>query len=373
MDLRSGRSTRWWIGVGVFAVSAGLVGSFVAMRIRDEERPPGSSISVGVVRPGTPGRPAALWLLGQASLRFDPVTLQSGQLLRRQGFGAVLGAAGRVDLFEPGSGRVGSLDARRNELVDLGTVPIGAGAEVDGDPVIADTGDAMWLVTGALTVTRLGLPDRRSTAIPLPAPAGSGATSGTRIVASSRAVYAVTSRAAGSGAFASRIDPATRSVTATEPLPASIGDTPLEVRSLSADTTGVWVLGRRAAVRIDPVTLQVRAAVVYEERALSLYEAAAVHGEIWGLDQASSLLVRIDANGHVRGRYPTRPGRGTLPLPAGLVADDASVWVLAPVGPRTTFGAERLTRVGVASGRITGRFESPANLSVGAIAVSHAP
>jgi hypothetical protein len=359
-------SARWWVGVGALAIGAGLV-AFFAITVTQDDDGGSSAIAVETVEPGTPGRPAALWLLGEGSLRFDPRTLRNGQLLRRRGFGAVLGATARVDLFDPGSGRVGYLDARRNELVDLGTVPMEPESDYGGDPVIADTGDALWLVTGERTVTRFIPTDRRSIPIPLPAPPSSTTT---RVAADATAVYAVTGPARGTGGTVHRIDPATDTVVASGALPSTVGSTPVRVRSVSATDRGLWVLGRDVAVRLDRTTLQVRSTVVYRDQALSLYEAAVVGGDIWGLDQTSSELVKIDGDGRTLRRFETRPGTGTLPLPAGLVADDSSVWVLAPVAAETGFGSERLTRVDVRRSTITGRFESPAHLSIGAIAVS---
>src|SRR5204862_6157 len=91
---------------------------------------------------------------GATTVRLDPVTLSDPRDVGFQGFGAVLGGEGTVYLYDPATGRVGVVDATRNELAGRVNVPVQSGASADVTPVIAQQRGTLWLVTGDGRLTR---------------------------------------------------------------------------------------------------------------------------------------------------------------------------------------------------------------------------
>ena len=107
---------------------------------------------------------------------------------------------------------------------------------------------------------------------------------------------------------------------------------------------------------------------------VEVHDAAVAAGALWSYDALSGDLLRIGVeDGQVRQRIalvPDAPPR--LPAPAQIVGGGDVLWVRVRIGGATTL-EQRVTRVDARSGDISGRFDAPPELEVGAIAVSRAP
>src|SRR5262249_60416786 len=85
-----------------------------------------------------------------------------------RGFGSVLGGVGTVYLYDPSTGRVGVIDATRNDLAGRTTIAVHGGVGADDAPVLAEQRGALWLVTGPGRLTRDDLPTGSTTELTLP-------------------------------------------------------------------------------------------------------------------------------------------------------------------------------------------------------------
>src|SRR5262249_58067447 len=85
-----------------------------------------------------------------------------------RGFGSVLGGVGTVYLYDPSTGRVGVIDATRNDLAGRTTIAVPGGVGAADAPVLAEQRGALWLVTGPGRLTRDDLPTGSTTELTLP-------------------------------------------------------------------------------------------------------------------------------------------------------------------------------------------------------------
>ncbi len=184
-----------WILVACAAIGTGI--GLVVREVRSDGGGGPKAIRVRPARPG-PQSPAALWLFGATTVRLDPSTLSDPRDAGFQGFGSVLGGAGIVYLYDPVTGRVGVVDATRNELVGRTSVPVDGGEGADVAPVFAAQGGSLWLVTGPGRLTRYELATGGTSDVTLPtdvvseaAAGGPPAAGATRVVADSEAAWAI--------------------------------------------------------------------------------------------------------------------------------------------------------------------------------------
>jgi hypothetical protein len=137
----------------------------------------------------------------------------------------------------------------------------------------------------------------------------------------------------------------------------------------------VWIVGNAGAVAVDAGTLAVRNSFdVQSPTPVELHDAAIAAGSLWSYDALSGELLDMGIDdGQVRRRITLVDGPpARLPAPAQIVAGGDVLWVRVRVGDPTAL-QQRVTRVDARTGEITGRFDAPPELEVGAIAVSRAP
>ena len=376
---RSALATVWIL------VACAVVGTGIGLVVRHVRSDDGGGPRPIRVRPARPGQQSAagLWLFGATTVRLDPATLSDPRDVGFQGFGAVLGGEGAVYLYDPVTGRIGVIDATRNELAGRTNVPVQGGVSADVTPVIAVQRGALWLVTGDGRLTRDELTTGTTTDATLPTDAVSAADAGgppapgaTRVVADDRAAWAVYDLGVtGNPALpaAARVaDDGT--VTARAALPPNVGGDRLEPQAVALGDGMLWIVGRSAVVGVDPATLAVRRSFAVQDGApVELHGAAVAGGLLWSYDVQSGALLGIGPDGRVRQRTALTDGaQSQFSAPATIIGGGDVLWVRVRVGNPSTL-EQLISRVDARSGDVTGRFSAPPQLEVGEIAISRAP
>jgi len=376
---RSALTTVWIL------VACAVIGTGIGLVVRHVRSEDGGGPRPIRVRPARPGQQSAagLWLFGATTVRLDPVTLSDPRDVGFQGFGAVLGGQGTVYLYDPATGRVGVVDATRNQLAGRTNVTVQGGVSTDVTPVIAEQRGALWLVTGDGRLTRDELETAATTDVTLPTDVVSEADAGgppapgaTRVVADDQAAWAVYDLGVtGNPALPAAVRVADDgTVTARAALPERVDGARLEPQAVALGHGMLWIVGRSAVVGVDPATLAVRRSFrVQDGTPLELHGAAVAGGVLWSYDVQSGALLGIGPDaGRVRQRVALTDGAQTqLPAPATIIGGANVLWVRVRVGSPNTL-EQLITRVDAGSGDITRRFSAPPQLEVGEIAVSRA-
>jgi hypothetical protein len=380
-----GRRPRTALATVWILVACAVIGTGIGLVVRHVRSDGGGGPSPIRVRPARPGQQSAagLWLFGATTVRLDPVTLSDPRDVGFQGFGAVLGGQGTVYMYDPVAGRIGVIDATRNELAGRTNLAVQGGATADVTPVIAEQRGALWLVTGDGRLTRDELATGATTDVTLPTDAvsetdagGPPAPGATRLVADDQATWAVYDLGVTGNpalpAVARVADDGT--VTARAALPNRVDGGRLEPQAVALGDGTLWIVGRSAVVGVDPATLAVRRRfAVQDGTAVELHGAAVAGGQLWSYDVRSGALLGIDPDsGRLRQRIALTEGARTgLRAPATIIGGGDVVWVRVRIGSSNTL-EQLVARVDARSGDITGRFTAPAQLEVGEIAVSRA-
>jgi hypothetical protein len=369
-----------WILVACAAIGTGI--GLVVRHVRSDDGSGPKPIRVRPARPG-PQSAAGLWLFGATTVRLDPTTLSDPRDVGFQGFGAVLGGEGTVYLYDPTTGRLGVIDATRNALAGRTNVPVQGGVSADVTPVLAEQRGALWLVTGPGRLTRDELATGATTEVALPtdvvsesAAGGPPAPTATRVVADDEAAWAVYDL----GVMGNPALPAAvrvgddGAITARAALPDRVDGDRFEPQAVTLGDGMLWVVGRNAAVGLDPATLAIRRSfTVQDGTPIDLHGGAVAGGLLWSYDAQSGALLGLgpDAGG-VRQRVVLTGGEQTqFRAPATIVGRGEVLWVRVRIGNPNTL-EQLVSRVDAQSGDITGRFNAPPQLEVGEIAVSHA-
>jgi hypothetical protein len=370
-----------WILVACAAIGTGI--GLVVRQVRSDDGGGPKPIRVRPARPGAQSA-AGLWLFGATTVRLDPTTLSDPRDVGFQGFGAVLGGEGTVYLYDPTTGRLGVIDATRNELAGRTNVPVQSGVSADVARVLAEQRGALWLVTGPGRLTRDELATGTTTEVTLPtdvvseaAAGGPPAPSATRVVADDQAAWAVYDLGVtGTPALPAAVRVADDgTVTARAAVPDRVDGSRFEPQAITLGDGMLWIVGRNAVVGLDPATLAVRGSfTVQGGTPVDLHGAAVAGGLLWSYDAHSGALLGIDPDGgRVRQRVVLTDGAQTqFRAPATIVGGGDVLWVRVRVGSPNTL-EQLITRVDAQSGDVTGRFTAPPQLEVGEIAVSRAP
>ena len=366
-------------------VACAAVGTVIGLVVREVRSDDNSGPRPIRVRPARPGQQSAagLWLFGATTVRLDPVTLTDPRDAGFRGFGAVLGGEGTVYLYDPTTGRVGVIDATRNELAGQTTVPVHGGVGADDAPVLAEQRGALWLVTGPGRLARDDLATGSTNEVTLPtdvvseeAAGGPPAPGATRVVADGDAAWAVYDLGVTGNPplpVAARIaDDGT--ITARAALPDRVDGDRFEPQSVALGDGTVWIVGRQAVVGLDPATLAVRQSfAVQSASTVELHGAAVAGGLVWAYDSESGALFGVDpGTGIVRQRVALTNGGTQYRAPATIIAGADVLWVRARIGSSNTL-EQLITRIDARSGDVSERFTAPPQLEVGEIAVSRAP
>jgi len=325
-----GLTRRQTVGVVAGAAVVGIaIGIILGPSGGDSDRATRAAPTVERVKPGSAGSADAVWVFGFETLRFDD-RLEGAQQLGVRGFGSVQGDAGRVFMYDPATGRVGNLDARRNTLSVVGHLPPGT-AEPDAFlPSIARYGATLWLVSdpGMLTPLDLGTSQvGQPVALVSPPTAATLDHRATGIVAGPGGVFAAT-RTPG-GIEVARIDPATGTVAVAGVIDGS--ETAPSLGGIAVDAARLWVLSGSVLYTFDPATLEiVRTDEVEERSSGSARGLVAAGGDAWMLTDNGATLTRLRTT--TGGLDPVlrilRPVPDELRIPASLVAADDRVFAM---------------------------------------------
>jgi hypothetical protein len=367
-----------WILVACAAIGTGI--GLVVRHVRSDDGSGPKPIRVRPARPG-PHSAAGLWLFGATTVRLDPTTLSDPRDVGFQGFGAVLGGEGTVNLYDPTTGRLGVIDATRNELAGRTNVPVQSGVSAEVAPVLAEQRGALWLVTGPGRLTRDELATGTTTEVTLPtdvvseaAAGGPPAATATRVVADDEAAWAVYDLGVtGNPALPAAVRVADDgTVTARAAVPDRVDGNRFEPQAVALGDGMLWIVGRTAVVGLDPATLAVRATfTVQDGTPVDLHGAAVAGGLLWSYDAQGGALLGIGPDaGRVRQRVVLTGGAQTqFRALATVVGGGDVIWVRVRVGSPNTL-EQLITRVDAQTGDVTGRFTAPPQLEVGEIAVS---
>lgn len=359
-----GLDRRQTIVVFTLVVVVGIViGLLLGPAGRNEDPAPRGD-GTARIDPGSPGSARAVWAFGFETLRFGPALGLHGRL-PVQGYGAVQGAAGRVDLYDPASGRTGVLTSTTNRLRSAGRVPAGVAPTAPFAPLIATTATHRWLVPRPGVVLRVGrfsAPDHAT--VPVAGEVAGPVASA--VATAGRAVYAATAGSA--GITVARVDAATAKVGSSGQV-AVAG--PFTLDGLTADRAAVWVLVGGTAYALDPESLTVTRRVTVTGRGPGEVRGlVAAGGGVFTLADNGASLVRVDGTTPVVVLRILPEALPTFRLPASLTASGRRVYALVP---RTATVDDRRTRLAgydVGRGRPTPAVDLPSGLFAGAVAAT---
>ena len=354
-------------GAAVLGITIGIV---LGPTGGDSDQRPRTAPSVERVKPGAAGSADAVWVFGFETLRFND-RLEDAQQLGVRGFGSVQGDAARVFMFDPTTGRVGSLDARRNRLSVITLLPPGTAEPNAFLPSIARSGSTLWLVSdpGVLTPfdlarSEVGQPvdvtrsaedalDRRATGV----------------AAGPNGVFAAT--VTPGGIEIARIDPATGNVVTSTEITGSGMSAPLG--GFAADPDRLWLSSGNTLYTFDPATLAlVRTDELGSRSPGSTQGLVAAGGDAWMLTDNGATLSRLrSATGELD---PVLRIQQQVPaefrIPASLVTDGGRVFAM--VRRRDVAGDLTVRVVGFDVEREvpTRGIDVPGDIAPGALAVS---
>ncbi len=164
------------------------------------------------------------------------------------------------------------------------------------------------------------------------------------------------------------------SIAARAALPERVEGERLDPQAVALGDGTLWIVGRRAVVALDAVTLTVRRSFSVQSGApVQLHGGAFAGDTLWSYDAESGALLGIEPDsGRVRQDVALTGGDTQFRSPATIIAGTDVLWIRVRVGSSNTL-EQLITRVDARSGEITGRFSAPPQLEVGEIAVSQAP
>lgn len=366
-----GLSRRQTIGVIAVAVVVGVaIGVVLGPSDRGSDEPTRAVPEVERVEPGTSGAANAVWVFGFETLRFDE-RLENAEQLSVRGFGSVHGAEGEVYMFDPGTGRVGRLDARQNLLRVLTQVAPGT-AEPDAFlPSTARADSTLWLVSDPGIVTPL---DLETMQVGQPVAVASYAAAelearATAVVSGPGGVFTAT--ATPGGIEVAKVDTSTGTVVATSRVPGP--QAPSSLDGFAAGAAQVWLLSEGQLHTFDPATLVHTRSDAIESRAhAGARGLAAAGGDAWTLTDGGATLTRYRPSTGKSSRALRILGEAPveLRLPASLVSDGRRVWAMVRRGGNAADLTVRIVGFDAGRGVSTKAVDVPGRIAPGALATS---
>ena len=366
-----GLNRRQTIGVVAVAVVVGVtIGVVLGLSDRGSEEPTGTTPAVERVKPGTPGAADAVWVFGFETLRFDE-RLENAEQLGVRGFGSVQGDAGQVFMFDPGTGRVGRLDARQNllsvltqaaagnrggRLVPLEHRPVGVHALVGVQPGIDHAARSRDVQVGqpvAVASYAAAELDARATGVAT-GPGG-----------------VFTATATPVGIEIARVDPSTGAVVATGQVPGP--ETPSSLDGFAAGAAQLWLLSGDRLYTFDPTTLAyVRTDAIESRAAGGARGLAAAGGDAFTLTDGGSTLTRYRPSTGKSSRVlrVLEEAPAELRLPASLVSDGRRVWAMVRRGGSAADLTVRIVGFDAEREVSTKAVDVPGRIAPGALATS---
>ena len=306
---------------------------------------------------GATARPE-VWVFGTRTVAAPP-SLLGTRPVPGTAFGSVVGAPGRVWMYEPVTGQLGSYGSATSEVERLPRAPRGRAHASTALPLIAPVAGDLWLspTAGELAAYDVGS-QRVVRRVTLDADASVGAV----VAAGARVVVA--SEIPG-GVVVHVVDPATGKAQRSVTLPA-VG----ALRGLAADGDSVWVLGDAHATRLEVASLRTTTDVTLGAGDGAVGGAVVARHDLYLLRGADQLVrVRTDGTAQVVSQL-----RGTGDWPpvrnASLTAGAGHVYALVPVGVNANDESGRLLGYDARLGRATRSLEFSSAFFAGGIAFS---
>lgn len=360
-------SRRWWgldaRQTAVLFAAALVIGILIAVALGrtggdggPDRSTTGPAPAVARVRPGERGAAGAVWVFGFETLRFDPGLRRTGQVAL-QGYGDVLGVPGSVLLFDAGTGRLGRLDARHNELATLATLAPGSNADTPFVPTLAASATGLWVAPDPGRVVRV---DPVSGAVGPGVPVAGDTATATGLAGDGTRVYAASATPDGLEVVRVGDDGA---VAVSGIVPGATLD------GVAVDATAVWIRAGSRLLALDPDTLAVTRTREVPSRG-GIAGLVVADGSVWMLDDGGASLLRFDP---ARDRF-RRVARlldrhpAAVELPAALVTDGRRVAAMV----QRSGGDDLTARVVVHEprrGRTHG-VDVPGRIAPGALALS---
>ncbi|HEY3672452.1 MAG TPA: hypothetical protein VGN51_16070 [Acidimicrobiia bacterium] len=334
----------------------------------------GSAVVIGIVmalllpRSGKPppvAATSAVWVFGFATVRADPA-LRHAEIVHTVGFGAVAGATGRVYLYDPGTGRLGYLDAAHNQLHELPRAPHGSSVPGVATPLVAVGSRRVWLVPSPDRLVEYDTSSRRVERT-IPLPTAHGVPRRTAVVATGRRVIAVSESS--DRVTLTQVDRRRGVVTRTRDLPGSHVDP--QLLGVAGTDQLLWTVTPGSAMAIDPATLRVHTTMALAANDASAGGAAAAGTHCYVL-RSNSGVVSLSPSGDERVVVDLQHPADAPPTPAAIAVGDGRVYALVPVGSGPDDHRSRLTGARLPSGADTRSVQLPASLFAGGLALSSA-
>jgi hypothetical protein len=349
--------TRWW-GLSrtqtIIALGAAvLIGIGVALLIpRSGEPPPVAAAP-------------AVWVFGFATVRADPA-LRHAAIVRTVGFGAVAGTAGRVYLYDPGTGRLGYLDAARNRIRELPRAPHGSSVPSVATPLVAVGPHRVWLVPSPDRLVEYNTTSRRVEKT-IRLPVAHGVPRRTAVVAAGRRVITVSE--SDDGVTLTQIDSRRGVVTRTRDLPGS-GIDP-QLLGVAGTDQVLWTVTPGSAIAVDPATLRVHATVALDANDARAGGAAAAGTHCYLLSSTSA-VVSLSPSGDERVVVDLQHPADAPATPAAIAVGNGRVYALVPVGSGPDDRRSRVTGARLPNGTGVRNVLLPSSFFAGGLALSSA-
>jgi hypothetical protein len=306
---------------------------------------------------GSATRPE-VWVFGTRTVAAPP-TLRGTRAVPGTAFGSVVGAPGRVWMYEPVTGQLGSYVSATSTIERLPRAPRGRAHASTALPLIAPVGDALWLAPSPGELAAYDLSTQRvvrRVSVETDATVGAVAAAGGRVVVASETP---------AGVVVHVVDPASGRVLRSVTLAAITA-----LRGLAADGDAIWVLGDAHVTRLAVALLRASTDVTLEPGDGAVGGAVVARHDLYLLRGADQ-LVRVRPDGSSQVAMHTR-GTGDWPpvRNASLAAGGGQVYALVPVGVSANDQSGRLLGFDARLGRATRALEFSSAFFAGGIAFS---
>ncbi len=343
--------SRWW-GLDrrqtvLALLGAALVGALVVAVVNLT----GSGGSDATARP-------EVWVFGSKSVAAPP-SLRGTRPVPGTAFGSVVGAPGRVWMYEPATGELGSYVSATSTIERLPRAPRGRTRASTALPLVAPERGKLWLAPSPGELASYDLSKQRVTRR---VTTDSDATVSAVVAAGDRVVGAAQTPA---GVVVHVVNSATGTVERSVTLPA-VG----ALHGLAADRDSIWVLGDAHVTRLTTASLRVATDVALAPGDGAVGGAVVAFGDVYLLRGADQ-LVRVGPDGTTQVVSQLR-GTGNWPpvRNASLAAGGRHVYALIPVGVTTGDQSGRLLGYDARLGRATRTLEFSSKFFAGGIAFS---
>lgn len=310
---------------------------------------------------GDPVARDEVWVFGSKTIAAPP-SLAGTRPVAGTGFGSVVGAPGRVWMYEPGSRELGSYVTATSRIERLVRAPGGSNHASTALPLIAPLHGSLWLAPSPGVLARYDLDTRRVTKRVTTVTGVEPDATNAVVTGDGFVVNAV---ATDDGLAIHVLDPATGKTVRSTAIN-GFG----ALRGLVADRHDTWVLGDGRVMRFTTLSLRPTIDSELEPGDGALGGAVVVRHELYllrGVDQ----LLRVRSNGSW-GPVSQLRGAGRWPpaLNASLTAGDDKVFALVPVGVTADDHSTRLLGYDAALSRATRALEFSSEFFAGGLAFS---